>query len=668
MKQRKPTELIDPSNLLGKKSINDFFFEKDAFEDYNFTAGEPSTQLQTQKTPYMTRNMFYSKSKSNFRIKRKSSQKPYNMLRGTQRAFMVKPPTSDDLYQIGIHKFESDGAAQPKSPQITVETPRSTYGMFKSTGQQFFVRNTQKSAKKRYKKYTDFSAAAELSEMQKTRKNSTKYAEFGLAVSKPPMSQLEVEDEHNLIKMEDGDGGTEYLYTEMASFLEKLEKKVDSKITKKRQLRKMRSNAMNTYSWSRSRIMDEVSRMEEDGAVTRRGQNVVPGSTPNPEPVLDTSVSKQEQMILNRLHCKTQSSADLRRLEKLKKKKKMIKRNKKARVFKKGDGVNLLLAKHRKWMLSKGMKFVKVPEGMDYQISHLNEYYNNLETIASQQATTHLNTNPNIMKTMESAEISLQRSGSQHTTLHRQPSHLMPGYMHREFEYIHDVNKDSKDIYSMIQNKKKGIHEAHKRKSQIFLLEKNKKLNDALTYVKNLTHEEEFLKNKEKRMRELELKKQKARNDLLLLGTKIVPFEKIDKYSCKHVLQYKPYKSYWMNCVSKLLSYDNLKDSGAVGYYEVKHIGEESPANSVTVWGSGGSKKWGGASPRPRIRWEDSVSDLDVEIFYACWKVANVVAEDLESEKIQMECGLEVVDNFVLGGFKEEDEKEKVFVLEEFLE
>jgi hypothetical protein len=65
------------------------------------------------------------------------------------------------------------------------------------------------------------------------------------------------------------------------------------------------------------------------------------------------------------------------------------------------------------------------------------------------------------------------------------------------------------------------------------------------------------------------LRRQSTREDLLIRGTKQVPSEKIDIYSPRRTLQYQPYRSYWLDCVDKLLSADNCFDIEQPGYYKL---------------------------------------------------------------------------------------------------
>ena len=113
------------------------------------------------------------------------------------------------------------------------------------------------------------------------------------------------------------------------------------------------------------------------------------------------------------------------------------------------------------------------------------------------------------------------------------------------------------------------------------------------------------------------LKSSQLREDLLMGGSKMVPDHKIDTYSPRRALQFNPYKSYWMDCVDKLLAVDNCYQIPEPGYYKL-------------VCARMQTRRF---NPREFVELDNEAIDIIEKVFYC----NNKVEYDIYTSKIEAE-------------------------------
>lgn len=295
-------------------------------------------------------------------------------------------------------------------------------------------------------------------------------------------------------------------------WMDRASKKVDKKYNQRQDIIKALENDMYDFKWKKERMTTEIQISE------RQLETEVTRDYDNPY-ALDMKISKKDDKILKNLFKDREEE-----IEKMKnpKERKVSKHAFKKEKEERENGYFEFIDKSEKF---------QIPKGIISQYSHINEFY---------------------------ITNDYERS--------------FPGFYKRNSnEFIRGSGMDSKDISGIIKSRKLYLLELDEVRKSQFLEIKSKNAKEALLYAKK------SVKPKQKRRRRMNWKRAekkakiigKINTNLMIKDTKHVPRHLTDIYSPKRVQLLRPYKSYWMRCVDKLLNQENTFDVEEVGYYSI---------------------------------------------------------------------------------------------------
>lgn len=346
-------------------------------------------------------------------------------------------------------------------------------------------------------------------------------------------------------------------------WIDKASKQVEKKLAKKVHMKKVLGNKMYDFTWKRDK-------METDIMASQRIVNTDIDDDDEDNPyLLDTAISESDAAIMKNL-MKEKEEEELKNMRKDKKKTEGV--FKKAKSLRDDGNITFI----------DNSEVMKVPKGVVSKHSHMNDFY-----------------------TLAEFERKYPSYYADETTS----------------EFIFSSGKESRDVYGIIQKRKQKVKEMSEYQKKLILEHKERSKREFSQFARKSIKPYQRRKRRRnwRRVRKAVIdKKGKVKTDLLIRSNKYVPKRLIDVYSPKRAMMMRPYKSYWMECVDRLLESDNCLEEENVGYYCVV------------------LKRY-----LPRVFLGEDfefLDEKDIEVMALCAEEQHKVEFDLRTEKIHKEC------------------------------